>query len=68
MYSGSNDGAGDEENYQDGGETSNGEEGAQGSHDRHSRILRARCTWKTAAASYAFLHTYTYPVEKLNAA
>ena len=68
MDGGSDDGAGDEEHCQDGGETSNGEEGVQGSHDRHSRVLRARCTRKTAAAIYAFLRAYTYPVEKLNAA
>ena len=68
MHGGRNDGAGDEEDSKDGGETSNGEEGVQDSHHTHSRVLRARCSRKTAAAIRAFLTAYTYPVEKLNVA
>jgi len=63
------DGASDEEHCQDGGKTSNDEEGVQGSHDRHSRVRRGTLYGKrTAAAIFAFLRAYTYPVEKLDAA
>lgn len=68
MHGSRDDGAGDEEDSKDGGETSNGEKGFQGSHRTHPHVLRARCAWKTAAAIRAFLRAYTYPVEKLNAA
>ena len=67
MHGGGDNGAGDEEDCQDGSESSNGEEGVQGSHHGHSRVLRAHCTRKTAGAIRAFLHAYAYPVENLNA-
>ena len=38
MHGGSDDGAGDEENREDRRETSNGEDGVQGSHHTHSRV------------------------------
>jgi len=38
MHGGSDDGAGDEENREDRRETSNGEEGVQGSHHTHSHV------------------------------
>ena len=46
MHGGSDNGAGNEEDCQDGGESSNGEKGVQGSHHGHSRVLRAHCTRK----------------------
>jgi len=38
MHGGSDDGAGDEKNREDRRETSNGEEGVQGSHHTHSHV------------------------------
>ena len=61
--------ASEEEDSPDGGETSNSQEGVQGSHHGHSRVLRGTLSGQNApAAISAFLHAYTYPVDKLNAA
>lgn len=68
MDGGSDDGADDNEDCQDDGESGNGQEGVQGSHHTHSRVLRARCTQRTDVTISAFLRAYAYPVEKLNAA
>jgi hypothetical protein len=40
MDGGGDDRASENEDCQDGGETSNGQEGIQGSHHGHSRVLR----------------------------
>ena len=68
MDRGRDDGAGDEDDCEDGGETSNGQEGFQGSHDRHSRVLRGTLHGDDGRRDYAFLRAYAYTVENLNAA
>jgi hypothetical protein len=62
---GGDDRASEDEDCQDGGETSNSQEGVQGSHDDTHVFYAARSADKTAAAIAAFLRAYTYPVDKL---
>ena len=69
MQRGGDDGAGDEDNCEDGDETGNRQEGVQGSHDGHSGVLRStRSMEKTDHTIAVFLRAYAYLVDNLNAA
>ena len=68
MDGGRDDGAGDDEHRQDGSKSGYGEEGFKARMTDTHVFYAARCSRKTAAAIYAFLRPYTYPVENLNAA
>src|SRR6185503_179179 len=56
---GGDDRASEDEDCQDRGETSNSQEGIQGSHDGHSRVLRGTLCRQNGAAIAAFLRAYT---------
>jgi hypothetical protein len=63
---GGDDRASENEDCEDGGKTNNSQEGVQGSHHGHSRVLRGTLCGQNGRRD--ILHAYAYPVDKLNAA